>query len=367
MRGEQAMKDALHGEALEAIERIFGDRTTQGPVGEEGAHGEALAVVSPLNVREVELLAEVAGRYSLPLAALGAGTALDAPGVPGKGVLVRFDLMRDVRIRGGEELWVRAEPGAPWLELENNLSTHGWGLAVYPTSAPRATVGGWLATDGLGVGSFEYGRLSENVLSADVVLAGGELRTLRGEELRPFVRPGDTAEDAAGLVVAATLRTRRADADVPFAAAYDEPEDLVKSIASLREVGAPLWHLAFLDPGMVRARRLGDGYLLFGAYPAERAPIVEGALQETFETHRGRLLPAAESYRAWGERYFPMAPSRPTPTSAQRMLVPMTEFPEALLDTQERSTDTAVQGTVSRSGEVLLLAFDAQEEGWTRR
>jgi FAD/FMN-containing dehydrogenase len=367
MREEQAMNDTLHGEALEAIEGIFGDRMKRGLVGEEGTRGEELAVVSPVNVREVELLAEVAGRYSLPLAALGAGTAFDTPGAPEKSVLVSFDLMRDVRIRGGEELWVRAEPGAPWLELENNLSTHGWGLAVYPTSAPRATVGGWLATDGLGVGSFEYGRLSENVLSADVVLAGGELRTLRGEDLRPFVKPEDTAGDTAGLVVAATLRTRRADADAPFAAAFDEPEDLVGAVASLHEASIPLWHLAFLDPGMVRARGLGDGYLLFGAYPTERAPAVEEALRETFGAHRGRILPAAESHRAWGERFFPMAPSRPTPTSAQRTLVTMTELAEALVTTRERSTDPAVQGTVSRSGEVLLLSFDAQEEGWARR
>lgn len=338
------MNDALHGEALEAIERIFGDRMKRGPVGEEVTRGEALAVVSPVNVREVELLAEVAGRYSLPLAALGAGTAFDAPGVPGKGVLVRFDLMRDVRIRGGEELWVRAEPGAPWLELENNLSTHGWGLAVYPTSAPRATVGGWLATDGLGVGSFEYGRLSENVLSADVVLVGGEQRTLRGEELRSFVGPGDTARDAAGLVVGATLRTRRTDADVPFAAAFDNPKDLVGAVASLHEAGVPLWHLAFLDPGMVRARGLGDGYLLFGAYSAERSPVVEEVLRETFESHHGRVLPAAESYRVWGERFFPMAPSRSAPTSTQRTFVPIAELAEALLATRDRSTNPAVQG-----------------------
>ncbi len=118
---------------------------------------------------------------------------------------------------------------------------------------------------------------------------------------------------------------------------------------------------------MVRARGLGDGYLLFGAYLAERSPIVEGALQETFESHDGRLLPTAESYRAWGERFFPKAPSQPTPTSAQRTLVPMTKLAEALLATRERSSDPAVQDTVSRAGEVLLLAFDAQEEGWTKR
>ena len=154
---------------------------------------------------------------------------------------------------------------------------------------------------------------------------------------------------------------------MPFAAAFDEPEDLVGAVASLHEAGVPLWHLAFLDPGMVNARGLGDGYLLFGAYPEERSPLVERALQETFESHRGRLLPAAESHRAWGERFFPMAPSRPTPTSAQRTLVPMRKLAEALLAARVRSTDPAVQGTVSRSGEVILLAFDAQEEGWTRR
>jgi FAD/FMN-containing dehydrogenase len=361
------MNDALHSEALEAIEGIFADRMKRDLDGEEDIRNEALAVVMPVSAHEVELLAKLAEHYALPLVALGAGTAFDVPGAPEKSILINFDLMRDVHIRGGEELWVRAEPGAPWLELENNLSTHGWGLAVYPTSAPRATVGGWLATDGLGVGSFEYGRLSENVLSADVVLAGGKLQTLRGEELRPFVRPGDTAGDAAGLVVGATLRTRRADADVPFATVFDEPEDLVGAVASLHEAGVPLWHLAFLDPGMVRARGLGDGYLLFGAYPTERAPAVEESLRETFGVHRGRVLPASESYRVWGERFFPMAPSRPTPTSAQRTLVPMTVLAEALVTTRERSTDPAVQGTVSRSGEVLLLAFDAQEEGWARR
>jgi FAD/FMN-containing dehydrogenase len=158
------MNDALHGEVLEAIEEIFRDRMKKGPVGDEGIHGEALAVVSPVNVREVELLAQLAGQHSLPLVALGARMAFDVPGAPEKSILINFDLMRDVRIRGGEDLWVRAEPGAPWLELENNLSTYGWGRAVYPTSAPRATVGGWLATDGLGVGSFEYGPERERPL-----------------------------------------------------------------------------------------------------------------------------------------------------------------------------------------------------------
>jgi uncharacterized lipoprotein NlpE involved in copper resistance len=45
----------------------------------------------------------------------------------------------------------------------------------------------------------------------------------------------------------------------------------------------------------------------------------------------------------------------------------MTELTEALLATRDHSTDIAVQGTVARTREVLLLTFDAQKEGWVGR
>jgi FAD/FMN-containing dehydrogenase len=47
-------------------------------------------------------------------------------------------------------------------------------------SAPWTTTDGWLTMDVLGVDSFEYGRLHENVLSVHVVLPGGEHREVRG-------------------------------------------------------------------------------------------------------------------------------------------------------------------------------------------
>jgi FAD/FMN-containing dehydrogenase len=281
----QTMADVRDEEILSAAEEIFGDRIKRRPLGGgESSVENALALVSPINSQEVELLSEVAGRFSVQLVGLGAQTA-SAPTMQSRSILVRFDLMGDMRFPGSDEPWVEVEPGATLLGLENNLEARGAGLAVYPTSAPRATVGGWLAMDGLGVGSFEYGWLSENVLSADVVLAGGERREVRGEELLQFGQTGETT----GIVVSATLRTRRADT---------------------------------------------------------------------------RVLPAAETYHVWGERFFPVAPSRPAPTSTERMLVTLAETKQALISAQDRSANVATQGTVARTGEVLLLTFDAQEEGW---
>jgi FAD/FMN-containing dehydrogenase len=223
-------------------------------------------------------------------------------------------------------------------------------------------VGGWLAQDGIGVGSFEYGWLGENVLSASVVLPGGERREVAGEEIGSLIGAGG----GSGIVVDSKLRTRHAEADVPFAAAFSGTEDLAGCLVDLSKSGVPLWHLAFVNPTMARARRLEEGYLLFGAYPQERAPQVEAGLRGAIEPHRGRVLPAAQAHRVWGERFFPVAPSHPTPSLAARELISVEGLPTALGSESFQPEHTALQGTVARAAEVLLLAIVDTEEGWAR-
>src|SRR5215204_1358308 len=355
----QTMADVRDEEILSAAEEIFGDRIKRRPLGGgESSVENALALVSPINSQEVELLSVVAGRFSVQLVGLGAQTA-SAPTMQSRSILVRFDLMGDMRFPGSDEPWVEAEPGASWLQLDDLLRARGWGLAVYPTSAPRATVGGWLAMDGLGVGSFEYGWLSENVLSARVVLPGGELVEVAGEEVPSFVGPG-----ASGIIVGSKLRTRQAHADVPFGAAFGSVDELTGAVAGVAEMGLPLWHLAFLNPGMAHARNLGENYLLLGAYPAERAGEIDGDLRNVVASSRGRALPAAEAHRAWGERFFPVTPSvLPQRFPAlSRDLVSLVDFPQKLGEVEDRPGNAAIQGTVARSGEVLLLSLEDHEE-----
>ena len=349
--------DASHEEVLNLLRKVFEDRIRRRLVVRETDAESRLSFVLPSSVEEVELLSEVSERYSVPLVAQGARTAFEAGSEKG-GILIDFDLMRRVTLPADPgEGWTEAEPGALWLELDNYLHARGRSLAVYPTSAPRTTIGGWLASDGLGVGSFEYGWLHENVLSADVVMPGGERRVVQGRELQSFVGPGR----GAGIIVGARLRTRRADADVPFCATFAGAEDLVESVAETIEADVPLWHLAFLNPEMARARGLSESHLLFGAYPRERAASVEESLRGVLESRRGRILPVSEAYRAWGERFFPMVPSHPFPNPV-REFVSVAQLPEVL--GEDHPGRVAIQGTVARSGEVLLLTFDPDKEGW---
>jgi len=341
-------------EALRTIEESFGARFVRHAAGEaEPDIREPFASVFPENAEEVELLARLGARYRIPLVARGAGTAL-YPGEAPRALAVRFDAMRGVRLPESEEDWVEVEPGITWTDLEDRLrAARGTGPRVYPTSAPRSTVGGWLAENGLGIGSYEYGWLLANVLSVEAVMAGGERTLIEGEALRYFVG----SRGSVVFVVGARLATRPADKDVPVAAAFRKVGDLADAALNLYQGGVPLWHLAFLNAAMARARSLEEEHVLFGAYPEERADRIEPALLSAVGSHRGRVLSRQDARRIWEGRFFPASPSEPAPTPG-RAFVQGARLAPTLTQLERKLVGVAIQGTVARMGEVSLLAFD---------
>jgi hypothetical protein len=178
-----------------------------------------------------------------------------------------------------------------------------------------------------------------------------------GEELPRVIEPGYPE----GLIVGATLRTRRSGADTPFAAAFDAPEDLARAASGIFWGGVPLWHLGLQNAAMARARGQEGRYLLFGAYPNERAPEAEGPLRAEIEAHGGHLLSAAEAYRVWGARFFPVSPSQETPTP-EGVLVGVNRIAPEIRRMENAPGTVALQGSVSRSGEVVLLSVDLGHE-----
>jgi FAD/FMN-containing dehydrogenase len=334
-------------ELLKALEERFGGRCKP-----HGEHAGPLATVLPADVGEVGVLAEIARRYSVALRPVGAGLDPDIPEPAGEAVLVGTEMMRAVRFPDAGRGRVEAEPGVLWLELEGELRSSHRALTVYPTSAPRATVGGWLARDGLGVGSFGYGWLRENVLSAELVQPDGRLRTLEGDDLGLAVG----AMGRTGVIVRATLKLRETRGDRPFAAAFAGPEALQRAISLLLDRRPPLWHLGFMNPPMARAVRSPEQYLIFGAYPASGAAAADRELGQTLSESRGGPLDAAETHRIWDSRFFPVAPAQPTPAPG-RVLVPASRIGVVLDHLGSGPAEVAVLGSIARDGSALLLAF----------
>lgn len=338
------MDAKLHADALTEIETALGERYRPPGPGTP-------ASVSPTSAAEVAVLAGISARHKLPLTLRGAGTASPQPSQGSPGLSVRFDLMKRVSVPDGSNV-VELEPGIAWVELEDHLRDSGKSLRVYPTSAPHSTVGGWLARDGLGVGSQEFGWLSENVESVEVVLPGGERRTLRDEDLSLVIG----AEGTTGIVVGATLLLRDAARDTPFAAVFEDAGSLLRAVEVLRRGPSPAWHLGFSTPSLALSGAPAGSYILFGTLPPGSSEADE--LIEKVAARGGELLGRAEAYRVWGARFFPTgAPN--APHSFATALVPDFGVKDTLERLESEPQSFAVQGTVARDGEVLLLVFAA--------
>jgi FAD/FMN-containing dehydrogenase len=335
-----------------ALEERFGNRCRA-----HGKHSGPLATVLPADAEEVRFIAESVRRYSARLSPAGAGTDPDLPEPTGETVLVGTEMMRKIHFSDGERGHVEVEPGVLWVDLEDELRSSHRALTVYPTSAPRATVGGWIARDGMGVGSFAYGWLRENIICAEVILPGGRLRYFEGDDLGLVVG----AMGRTGVIVRATLKLRKTEMDMPFAIAFARREALQRAIDSLLERMPPLWHLGIVNPPMARAMRSQERYLIFGAYPASGAAAAEGELARVARENRGKALDAAQAYRMWGERFFPVAPARPTPAPG-RVLVPASRVGTVLDYLRSGPSELAVLGSVARDGWALLLTFASSGE-----
>ena len=118
------MWDKQREEVLKSLTHIFADRLRLPPLRDGSSADDALASVLPSSVEEVRSLSEMAASISVPLVLFGAGTSLEPWSTKGS-IVVRFDLIRNVRYPHPEEPWIEAEPGVSWLRLEDELRSRG--------------------------------------------------------------------------------------------------------------------------------------------------------------------------------------------------------------------------------------------------
>jgi glycolate oxidase len=166
------------------------------------------AVARPGTAEEVAGLVRMAAAERLPIVPRAAATTTYWNSVPTRGGLL-LDLTGMQAIARVDEsaLSVTVGPGVRWEELERRLADRGYATLSYPTSAPSATVGGWLSMEGYGIGSLANGGLADQVLRLQAVLPDGRIvDTATDEGFTPALFAG--AEGTLGVITEITLRVR---------------------------------------------------------------------------------------------------------------------------------------------------------------
>lgn len=112
------------------------------------------AVIQPVDTEEVVFVTRFAREKGIPLTPRGSATSGWGGALPTRdGIVVDFSRMRRILEIDKEKGRASVQAGVIWKNLEHELNKQGLSSRILPTSAPSATVAGWVAEGGGGIGS----------------------------------------------------------------------------------------------------------------------------------------------------------------------------------------------------------------------
>jgi FAD/FMN-containing dehydrogenase len=156
-------------EAYDAARRVFNGMIDRRPA----------FVVPVRGASDVKAVIDYARAHDLPVAVRGGGHNVAGHGTCDGGALIDFSGMRTARVDPGQRL-VRADPGCNWFDFDVEAAAHGLattGGTVGSTGIAGLTLGG-----GVGFLMGSYGLTCDNLVSADLVTAAGELLTVNEQD-----------------------------------------------------------------------------------------------------------------------------------------------------------------------------------------
>ncbi|MET7246398.1 FAD-binding and (Fe-S)-binding domain-containing protein [Methylobacterium sp. EM32] len=165
---ERALRGAVSGEVLTG-------RFDRGRYAADASIYQIVprAVVLPRSTDDVAAVLAVAASQGVPVILRGGGTSQNGQPI-GDGIVVDCARHLDrVLAYDAEAGTVTVEPGTVLERLNARLKADGWFFPVEPSTASRCTIGGMAGNNACGARSLLYGKMVDNVLGLDGLMADG--------------------------------------------------------------------------------------------------------------------------------------------------------------------------------------------------
>ncbi len=334
------------------------------------------AIVKVENEQKAVELINFARKYKIPIVPRAGASSGYGGIIPTKGGIVAdVTPMREIISLDKENLRVTVGTGAIWYDIESKLNEEELAVQAVPSSAMSATVGGWLAQNGVGYGSYEYGWSQDTMESARVVLPNGEVKDFSGEELRKITGTMGTT----GIITQVTLKLRKYEKTAATSAKFHNAASMENAIKKVGEKEVLVWAISFLNPLWADMKNnapykthygetvdehrpeLPLSYICNFAYPQSRDV---SALEEIIREAGGEILPDEIAEHETQEWFRSMKVKRLGPSFIPaEVVVPVDKIATVFNELEKKiGLPILVEGMVTKGNEAIMLCFIPHSE-----
>jgi len=345
------------------------------------------AVVRVRDIEDLKFITNFSRKYNIPLTPRGNATSGYGDSMPfGKGLALDFMSMRRIINLSEDELTVEVEPGIVFLNLDRYLNKRGYSLRVYPSSAPGATVGGWVGEGGSGIGSYKYGYFRDNIEEIEAVLPTGKVRTFKGNDIDLIY----AAQGTTGLISKVKVKIRKATPLTPLLLRFEQSEDLSAFLYALSKKEFNIYHAnCFIGESLARRIQAikeskGIKFPIFAskevienfdlenvAVEKDGAYILIIASEDVVNPEILNIARANEGITEddilakflWGERFYPMREKRLGPSLIpSEAIISIEALPKVCKEVRAQIEDVSLEGNLVHKNEVVILGFSLHDE-----
>jgi Fe-S oxidoreductase/FAD/FMN-containing dehydrogenase len=336
------------------------------------------AVVQPQSEAELSELVKWAVQNKIPLTPRGKASSGYGGVLPmKKGIVVDFYRMKEIKAIDATGLTATVQAGVVFEKLDNELLKKGLTLRLYPSSYPSATVGGWLAQGGAGIGSYESGWFRDSVISARVVLPDGTVKEFRDVELDMI----DSAEGITGFITELTLKVMPADEQDVMAIGCPEADSIAHIVQVAIDNKLPIWSVLFINPLMAEMKNetplrehlghtaekrvtLPKAYISILAFRKKDREVIKNTLAEAMKRCKGEFLSDEIARHEWENRFKIMVVKRLGPSLVPaEVVVPLANLGKVMKEIEQKVGQPVVkEGIIIKNStngrpEAVILGF----------
>ncbi len=277
-------------------------------------------VVKPRNVKDVSRIMKLATKENIPVTPRGGASWAFGGAVPAfGGIVLDMDGMQEILEINKEDLFVTVEPGVNWKSLYDKFLVKGLLVAAHPSSAPGASIGGWVNTGGVGIGSYKYGGIDSLIRSLEFVLPDGTIVSSGCKNIMSNSSGYDLprllvgSEGTLAVLTKITLKIFPAPEEIrPTAFVFPSLEKANDAINALTRSDITPYHIAFLDgPHFDLMRKLEKdapkvGAVISVVYSGNTKIIdIEEKIADKIIKENGGVKQKKKfADHEWSERYF---------------------------------------------------------------